>query len=230
MKSLSLAALVSIALLVGGCASTPQVPVALGPDAVSSTNTRIGIAMNVPAKPDTVFPGASCLLCMGVVSLANSSLTSYTQTLSRDDLLPLKDQLAAQIHKKGPTVIVIPDPIQFNGLPDFPNPGPNIFKKDVSSLRSKYGVDKLLVVQIDTLGMVRTYSAYFPTSEPKATIEGVAYIVNLNSNAYEWYLPLHVVKSADGPWDEAPKFPGLTNAYYQVVESTKDEVLGPFGK
>lgn len=230
MKALTRAALLSIALIVGGCATPPQPPVALGPDAVSSGNTRIGIAMNVPAKPDTYFPGASCLLCAGVAAVANSSLTSYTQLLPRDDLLPLKDQLAAQIRKKGPTVIIIPDAVTFDGLPDFPNPGPNVFKKDVSSLRSKYNIDKLLMVQINTLGMVRTYSAYFPTSEPKATVGGVAFIVNLNSNAYEWYMPLQVQKSADGPWDEAPKFPGLTNAYYQVLETTKDEVMEPFGK
>ena len=164
MKSLSLTALLAAALLMGGCASAPQTPVALGPDAVSSTNTRIGIAMNVPAKPDTYFPGAGCLLCIGVASMANSSLTTYTQTLPRDDLMQLKDQLAAQIHKKGPTVVPITGEVKFDNLPSFPNQGPNIFAKDVSSLRSKYGIDKLLVVQVNTLGMVRTYSSYVLTS------------------------------------------------------------------
>ena len=36
------------------------------------------------------------------------------------------------------------------------------------------------------------------------------------------------MRNADGAWDEPAKFPGLTNAYFQVVELGKDEVLRPF--
>jgi hypothetical protein len=53
-------------------------------------------------------------------------------------------------------------------------------------------------------------------------------MVNLSNNEYELYVPLLVQKSADGAWDEAPKFPGLTNAYYQVLELSKDAILSPF--
>jgi hypothetical protein len=34
------------------------------------------------------------------------------------------------------------------------------------------------------------------------------------------------MKSAESTWDEAPTFPGLTNAYYQALELAKDAFLG----
>jgi len=53
-------------------------------------------------------------------------------------------------------------------------------------------------------------------------------MVDLTSNAYDWYMPLNVLKSADGRWDEPPKFPGLTNAYFQALEESKDQLLRPW--
>jgi len=115
-------------------------------------------------------------------------------------------------------------------LSDYGTKGPNIAKKDFSALQKKYKVDRLLVIEIASLGFVRTYSAYIPTSDPKGVLQGSGYIVNLNSNTYEWYLPVNISKSADKNWDEPPKFPGLTNAYFQVLELGKDAFLQPFSK
>ena len=81
---------------------------------------------------------------------------------------------------------------------------------------------------INTLGFIRTYSSYFPTSDPKGTIGGAGYLINLSNNLYEWYQPVNVTRSADTTWDEPPKFPGLTNAYFQVIELGKGVFLNPF--
>lgn len=85
-----------------------------------------------------------------------------------------------------------------------------------------------MVFNITTLGISRTYADYFPTSDPKALLQGSGYLVNLSNNTYEWYLPVNVTKSTDGNWDEPPKFPGLTNAYFQALEIGKDSFLKPF--
>ena len=84
------------------------------------------------------------------------------------------------------------------------------------------------VMEVNTLGIRRNYSAYFPTGEPSAVLHGAGYIVNLNNNMYEWYSGVHNTKNSDGKWDEPPTFPGLTNAYFQVVETSKDNFLKPF--
>jgi len=54
--------------------------------------------------------------------------------------------------------------------------------------------------------------------------------VNLGSNAYDWYLPVNVLRSAEGVWDEPTAFPGLTNAYFQALELGKDSYLNPFAQ
>lgn len=222
---LGIAALVLVFLT--GCATPPQTPVSLAPDTLATKTTRIGIAMTALPKVDTYLPGAGCLLCLAVASAANSSLTAHAKTLPYEDLPGLKDQAAEVIRKKGAQVVVIADDLNIETLPDFKGTGPNVAKKDFSSLKSKYNVDKLLVINVSTLGFIRTYASYVPTSDPKGVLTGTGYLVNLSNNTYEWYNPVNITKSSDGKWDEPPKFPGLTNAYFQALELGKDSFLKP---
>ena len=113
-------------------------------------------------------------------------------------------------------------------LPNFSSNAANATKKDFHGFQQKYAIDKLLVIDITTLGMLRNYSGYIPTSDPKGVLQGSGYLVNLKTNVYEWYLPVNVTKSAIGKWDEPPKFPGLTNAYFQAMEEGKDSFLNSF--
>lgn len=221
-------ALTTIAVLLGGCASAPQQPVQLAQDTALAKTSRVGVAMTALPKVDTHLPGASCLLCIAFASAANATLTTHMQTLPYEELPNLKNDVADMIRKKGTNVTVIAEDLNVTELPAFDNKGPNIAKKDFSSLQQKYQIDKLLVIDITTLGILRTYSAYIPTSDPKAVLQGTGYIVNLSNNTYEWYLPVNVTKSSDGSWDEPPKFPGLTNAYFQTLEIGKDSFLKPF--
>lgn len=216
------------ALLLGGCATAPQQSVALSQEAVGPKAGHIGVAMTAMPKLDTQFPGADCLLCLAAASMMNASLTTHAHTLSYEDLPQLKNEVAKLLRKKGADVRVIEENLDVDGLPNFDGKGPTIARKDFSSMQQKYQIDRLLVIDITDLGFIRTYSAYVPTSDPKAQLKGKGYIVNLKSNAYDWYAPVTITKSADLSWDEPPKFPGLTNAYFQALELGKDDLLQPF--
>ena len=218
----------SVVILVAGCAATPQSSVELGKDALSPTSGRVGVAMTPLPKIDTRFPGADCLLCLAAASVMNSSLTSYTEKLPPEGLPELKGTLAALIHKKGAEAVVIADDIKVDALPDFASKGPNVALKDFTGLKQKYSVDKVLVIDVTQLGMYRDYSAYIPTSDPRAEFALKGYLVNLSNNTYEWYQTFSEAKGTDGNWDEPPSFPGLTNAYFQVLEEGKDALLGTF--
>lgn len=229
MSKTFFAAATAALLLLTGCASAPQHPVALSKAALQTQGTRIGVAMAAPAKADTAFPGADCLLCLAAASVANSSLTKHTQTLPIDDLMRLKADVADALRKKGQTVTVIDEPIDLGKLPKL-DAVPNRSRVDLSSLRAKYGIDKLLMINITRIGVTRSYAQYFPTSVPQGIVAGDSYLVNLADNTYEWYLPLQQVKSPAGAWDEAPTFPGVSNAYFQAVEGTRDAVLQPLSE
>jgi hypothetical protein len=224
------AALAAITILLVGCATPPQSPVPLADSVLSSSQGKVGVAMTALPKVDTHLPGAGCLLCLAAASMANQSLTTHSKTLPYEDLPKLKEELAGLLRKKGVDAVVVAEDVNVDALASYAGQGANAAKKDFSPLAKKYNVDTLLVISISTLGFERQYSAYVPTGDPKGVLRGTGYLVNLKDNTYGWYLPVNVIKSADRNWDEAPKFPGLTNAYFQALELGKDEFLKPFAK
>jgi len=222
--------LMVIALLLAGCATVHQDSVVLSPTSIDAQPGKIGVIMGPLPKPDTLFPGADCLLCIATASAANAALTAHVKTLSYEDLPNLKQEVAELLRKRGTDARVIDEEFKLDSLGDYGVKGINVAPKDFSLFQKKYGIDKLLVININSLGFIRTYSAYFPTSEPKGSLQGLGYLVNLNNNRYEWYQFIGTTKSASGNWDEPPKFPGLTNAYYQTLEMGKDSFLKPFAR
>jgi len=226
MRSILL--LTGVAVLVVGCAAPIQSIVELNKSALNAKSGKVGVVMTPLRKADTRFPGADCLLCMATASILNTSLTSYTQKLPPEGLPELKGTLAELIRKNGGEVVVITDELKLDELPDFASKGPNIALKDFSGLKKKYAIDKILVLDVPVLGMYRQFSGYIPTSDPRAEFEIKGYLVNLSNNTYEWYQKFSEAKGANGNWDEPPNFPGLTNAYFQVLEMGKDKLVGTF--
>jgi hypothetical protein len=220
--------LLAVAVLATGCVTPPQPPVALAPNALASSGGKIGVAMTALPKVETSFPGASCLLCVMFASAANSTLSTHTGTLTAEDLPKLKADTAQALRAKGAEVVLIEENLALEDLPSFDSKTPGFARKDHAALRQKYGIDKMLVINITSLGIWRYYSAYVATSDPKAVFIGTSYLVNLKTNAYEWYQPININRAAEGSWDEPPKFPGLTNAYFQAIEMGKDTILKPF--
>lgn len=219
---------VAAALVVtAGCMTPPQNNLGLSPSAVAGTG-KIGVMMTPIPKPDTVFPGANCLLCYATAAALNSSLTSHTQKLPPEGLPELKTRLADMLQKKGATPVVIDDELKLDALPDAGGEVPNVARKDFSGLRKKYAVDKVLVVEIDQLAISRTFASYIPTGVPRAEFKAKGYLVNLSNNSYEWYQTVSQSAVANGAWDESPNYPGLTNAYFQALELGKDELVAPF--
>ena len=230
----ALAALFTAALL-AGCVAPPQAPVTMGSDYFTpgkAKTNRIGVVMADLPKPDTAFPGAFCLLCIAVANAAHSALSAHVQTFSTAELKPLPGELVAAFKARGQDAVLIDGPLDITALPNLSAPadGKNKARKDFSSFKTKHGVDRLLVVHFSALGVWRSYSAYVPTDPPRAVVNGTVQLVDLGTNTLDWYLPLDFSRAADGAWDEPPKFPGLSNAYYQVLETTLDAIRKPLAK
>ncbi|MCE3608273.1 hypothetical protein LXA47_32410 [Massilia sp. P8910] len=223
---LSSAALVASIAILTGCMTPPQTPVALAPQAFVAPANNYGVFMTTLPVVDTQFPGADCLLCMAAASMMNSSLTSHVKTLPYEELPQLPAQVATVLKQRGANVTMI-EKLDFAALPDNGKAAPGFSRKDMSGLKASHKIDKLLVINLSMVGVERTFASYIPTSDPKAKVAGAAYIVNLTDNSYEWYVPLNVQKAADGKWDEPPTFPGVSNAYFQVLEMTKDQIIKP---
>lgn len=229
MRSIFSAVMLWAVLMISGCSVLPTNPVPLSEGAVGPSAGRVGVAMSEVPAVDTFLPGADCLLCMAVAAGANSELTDHARTLPPEGVAELKQRVAELLEARGTEVVQINVPFDLSKLPSFRGgETPNVAKKDFRQFKDKYAIEKLLVIDIAGLGFKRTYSAYVPTSDPKGWLGGYGYLVDLNTNTYDWYLPVDVQKSAEGEWDEPKDFPGLTNAYFQALEHGKDAFLAPF--
>lgn len=218
-----------MAIVLAGCA-TVQKPVPLDPAKLPATaaSGRIGIAVATMPEGDTLLPGASCLLCIAVASTANRILTAHAKSLPDAELKALQPELAERLRRSGYNVVEIAEPVKLSDLPRASGNAPDSAERDFTALRTRYSLDRLLLLNVTARGFERPYAAYVPTGDPVGVVLGQAYLVNLTTRAYEWYLPLDQRKASDPKWDEPPAFPGLTNAYFQAVESVRDAVLAPW--
>lgn len=232
MKLLKLLSVIFISLTLMACALSPQKPVALSDGYYDNKERMIGVYIdNLPAA-DTYFPGASCLLCIAAASAANSDLTDHVRTLTTEDVLAVKAELESILTKKGVSYKFIDEPIDFSKLPKFSNGSKegDFARSDFRQLKSNLGVDKLIVVDVNQLGVIRSYSAYVPTTDPLGYVYGYVASVDLTTNKYDQYHTLNVRTAVKGEWDEPTTFPGVTTAYFQSIELMKKQVLESFDK
>lgn len=218
-------------LALAGCATMQPQPkqVMLTSPPVASPQQRVGVAIAAMPKPGVAIRGADCLLCYATATAANSGIAKHAEALGVDDFRPVKEKIASTLRAKGMNVVVIADEFDLEALAtaaESPSSS-DMPKKDFRPLASRYGIDKLLLVQVQTLGFERLYSAYIPRGEPRAVLNATGHFINLSTNRYEWFLPVHQSGvSQGGRWDEPEKnYPGLTNAYYQVIELGKDRLV-----
>ena len=192
-------------LLLTGCATPQQPALPMKSSTISAAGSKIGVAMTPLPKVDTHLPGASCLLCIAAASIANSSLTAHAKTLPYDDLAKLKETIAELVRARGGVPVVIGEPLRLDDLPKSAVAGENFARKDFSSVQKKYGIDKLLLVDLTQLGFERTYSAYIPTSAPLGVLRGSGSLIDLKTNALEWYRRWREARTVAGM--NRPSFP-----------------------
>ncbi len=220
--------LITAFLLLSGCAAPRQETISLSSDFFKTGTGSIGIAMPDAPKPDTFFPGADCLLCIAAASVNHRSLTNAVQAWPTDEFQSLKQEMLTLLKAQGQRAVLIEEPLKLQDVPDRKNATPGQARKDFSSLQQRAGIDRLLVIQLLQAGVQRNHSAYFPTGPAMATLRAEAYLVDLSTHQLAWYETVNLTRNAEGNWDEAPKFPGLTNAYFHILELSKDQIKKPF--
>lgn len=221
LKALFSLALISLTV---ACTTTPQQPVLFSPE-VASENVSITVTMTELPDPNMDYPGAGCLLCLGVAAAANSDLSKYTKTLPIDDLAVIGEQVTSALEAKGYEVNLASEPLVIKELRKPANKDMNMASKDYTVLQKELGTSHLLVIKLDSIGMSRNYSSYIPTSLPYINITGAAYLVNLETNLYDWYLPIIQREFSEGEWNEKPDYPSLSNAYFGAIERVRESIL-----
>lgn len=214
--------------LLTGCASFVQGPVALDQQALTTTPGKIGVVMAPLPVPSVAIEGAGCVLCYLFAKNALSELNEHAGSLPVDDLLSLKAEVVDALRARGLDAEPIDEVIDFTTFPDVEERQPDHTSKDLRALRSKYGIERLLIISVHRLGFHRLYSSYFPRGNPRGELAGSGEMIELSTGRFEWLEPVYAARDVAGEWDEPPSFPGLTNAYYQAMEAGRDAFLNVF--
>lgn len=214
-------------LFLSGCAGKVISPIPYDASALVHQEEVIGIVSTRLPDTDMIYPGASCLLCLGAAAAMNSTLSSYAETLDASELEGIKKEIAESLEAQGKNVKLINYPLDVKVLKDFSSEAPNTALKDYTTYAKQAGVQHLVVIDFSYLGFQRNYASYIPSSDPFAKVVGKTLFVDGENNTLYWYLPLDIEVSSQGEWDEPEDFPGLTNAFYQALAIAKEQIVTP---
>jgi len=208
-----------------GCASIPQSNVPFSSESIKQGAT-IGVVFTKIPDNTSVYPGADCLLCLAAAATANSKISKHVKSLDYDTFNTLKDDLKKGFESKGFKTVLIDKELNLKSLPKQKgNPDLDLAKRNFNSFKKNKGIDYLYVLDLARVGFHRPYGAYIPKGDPSAQVVGKAYLIDTSTSSYVWYKQIQVTKFSESRWKEPPNFPGLTNAFYQALESAKDMSL-----
>lgn len=225
--------LISLVILVlSGCVQVkPQVPLS---DAFWQANEKkIAVALVIPEQADFYPMGDIRLLDYAIVMGVMSDVASYSETLELSDFETLGGSLEESLSASGYSVVRIPTFDTLDSFKDLNQKDTDSVVyayKDFSSLASEYGVSKLLLVNLTQAGISRNYNGFLPLDDPHAIITVSGQVIDLSNNQLLWNYTRTKKKFANGAWDEAPSYPGLTEGYYVAMEEMKSQLVTVFNK
>lgn len=231
-------ALLVAAALLGGCATYKPTELHRG-EAIFGDKSKVAVLVTLPETPNVleVDPerggGGFGLLQLAVVSAVTSKLTAHAKSLPMDDLRGVEAEIVAALGRKGLQAEVVKAETLKDWKPEsFEAKDGTFHHRDLRPLRQRLGVDRLLTVKVDHLGFNYPFSGVIPipTGDPMAWVAGEAHLVDLRTNAFQWYRKLRTLRGVGKAWDEPPHFKALTAKYYEVLELAKDELVADLVK
>jgi hypothetical protein len=222
----TLAAVTLLACLtLTGCAHV-QPPVPLDQQFWNAKEPTIGVAITVVPQPVLALTGNQGLLDLAINTGINSKLSGNVEKWQVRDLNTLPDVIVAKLQAKGYKVKRINEPVDLKVYKEVSfREGYTV--RDFTPIKATYGVDRLLLVNVQVTGATRSYYSVVPTSVPMAQVGGQGMLVDLSDNKLLWFKPFTVVQAAQGEWDE-PTYANLTNAFYQTMDMSRQQMITAF--
>lgn len=212
-------------LTLTGCAHV-QPPVPLDQQFWDAKEPTIGVAITVVPPPVLALTGNQGVLDYAINKGVNSKLSDNVEKWQVRDLNTLPDVIVAKLEAKGYKVKRINEPVNLQSYKETSfREGYTV--RDLTPLKATYGVDRLLLVNVFATGATRSYYGFVPTSVPMAQVTGQGMVVDLADNKLLWFKPFAVVQAAQGEWDE-PTYTNLSNAFYQAMDTSRQQMITPF--
>ncbi|MDR6916249.1 hypothetical protein J2X66_003118 [Pseudomonas sp. 3296] len=214
-------------LTLTGCAHV-QPPVPLDHQFWDAKEPTIGVAITVLPAPVLALTGNQGLIDYAINRGVNSKLSDNVEHWQTRDLNTLPDVIVAKLQAKGYKAKRIDEPLDLQKFKE------NSFRegytaRDLTPIKTTHGVDRLLLVNVFATGATRSYYSVVPTSAPMAQVTGQGMVVDLADNKLLWFQPFATVQAAQGEWDE-PNYANLSNAFYQAMDTSRQQMITPFAQ
>jgi hypothetical protein len=158
----------------------------------------------------------------------NSKLSDNVEHWQTRDLNTLPDVIVAKLQAKGYKAKRIDEPLDLQKFKETSfREGYTV--RDLTPIKTAHGVDRLLLVNVFATGATRSYYSVVPTSAPMAQVTGQGMVVDLADNKLLWFQPFAAVQAAQGEWDE-PNYANLSNAFYQAMDTSRQQMITPFAQ
>ncbi|WP_213938378.1 hypothetical protein [Pseudomonas sp. dw_612] len=214
-------------LTLTGCAHV-QPPVALDQQFWDAKEPTIGVAITVLPEPMLALTGNQGILDYAINRGINSKLSDTVERWQTRDLNTLPDAIVAKLQAKGYKAKRIDEPVDLQKYKEA-SFREGYTARDLTPIKAAYGVDRLLLVNVFATGATRSYYSIVPTSVPMAQVSGQGMVVDLADNKLLWFQPFAAVQAAQGEWDE-PTYTNLSNAFYQAMDNSRQQMITPFAQ
>ena len=214
-------------LALTGCAHV-QPPVPLDHQFWDAKEPTIGVAITVVPEPVLALTGNQGILDYAINKGVNNKLSDNVEKWQVGDLNTLPDVLVAKLQAKGYKAKRINEPFDLKIYKET-SFREGYMTRDMTPVKATYGVDRLLLVNVYATGATRSYYSIVPTSVPMAQVGGQGMVIDLADNKLLWFKPFVATQAAQGEWDE-PTYTNLSNAFYQAVDNSRQQMITPFAQ
>lgn len=220
MKRLFSALALLVLSTLAGCAT--QGPIQLGQSYWAHKPQSVGVVIAVMPKASTLKMGDQGLLDMAINSAMADPLTKHLRSLSMDQFRESGQLIATFFNRQGIAVKVIPQDLDLKSLPEVQHKADGFAARDFTGLKAKYGVDQLVVLQVEAAGTIRNYYGFIPTGAPQGYFACRGSLIDLSNNKLLWTAFGVQSVPIQKPWDQpSDSYPNVTTAFYQALEGAK---------
>lgn len=216
MNKISLLLLVSIITILGSCAT--KVPM----NQSFFSDKKVGIMVSVDSI-STLKAGSQ-----GLLDMAISSGRKYKEALQYASTIvkpkeAFQEVITNNLSAKNKPFIIVDDKINFTEFAKFSksedSSNNKYYKHDLRSLKDKYGVDEMIIVNIK-YGLQISYYGMIETGKAGNVIVYTD-VVNLNDNSIYYKDYDQSLVNLKGKWDVSPDYKNLTT----TIQAAVDDVL-----
>jgi hypothetical protein len=212
----------ALMMFLAGCVSVaPQI--GLKQEFWQQKEAGIAIVIQEVPQMDMFAAGGQGILDVAISRGVNGTMIDKLRATDVPRLKQIPANIEKQLAARGFSAKVLDKPIDMDKLPDFKGDTTTHAKKDFRGLKQP-GVDRLLVVTVQRVGIQRAYYGFIPLGAPTTALNISGYMIDLNTNGYLWNHDANGSDPIADPWDTPPEFSNVIAA----VSQTKERVASAF--